>query len=336
MRLKDFVPMIVILIFFYGIALGLWKSTGEIFFLVNFTIIGTSLGLGMGLFPVLTKSKKQFARRLSQALVGGYMFFGLGCGFIAVLFGYIVPENMQIEGFWFLLLGGIFAGAVIHYFIAKIFGTVLLNRGWCGWACWTAAILDYLPWKRSTGRLDKKFGNIRYIHFFIITSLVFILFFGFDITEKNLGGYVLLENAKPIPELTVFESFIFIPQFILFILGNILYFGIGIGLAIALKDNRAFCKYVCPIVTFMKPGASTSVMKIGTQAEHCTQCGACEKLCPMDIQIRKYILEKKRVLSTECIICQNCVYACSNNVLSLSFGFDPKIDEKINYKNNKA
>ncbi len=38
-----------------------------------------------------------------------------------------------------------------------------------------------------------------------------------------------------------------------FIVGNVLYYAIGILLAFAWKDNRAFCKYICPITVFLKP-----------------------------------------------------------------------------------
>jgi ferredoxin-type protein NapH len=334
MRVKDFIPMIVILILFYGIAIGLWLSTNAIFYLANFIIIGTSLGLGMGLFPVLEKKKKQYARRLSQAMVGGYMFLGLGCGLIMVLFGYIVPENMQIEGFWFLLIGGIFQGAVLHYLIAKIFGTILFNRGWCGWACWTAAVLDYLPWKKSPGRLDKKYGFIRYIHFIIVTGIVLICIFGLNITYKSLSGYAILNGAKPWPGMPASHSILAIPQLWLFIIGNLLYYIVAFGLAIALKDNRAFCKYACPIVTFMKIGACSSITRIKSDPSLCNQCGICERNCPMDISIREYILAKKRVTSSECIVCQNCVHSCPNKALSLSVGFDPGFDEKLKKRKN--
>ncbi|TXT65396.1 MAG: putative electron transport protein YccM [Promethearchaeota archaeon] len=82
-----------------------------------------------------------------------------------MFFGYLSTENMQIEGFWFWLLAGLFAAGVMHYVIAKIIGPFLFNRGWCGWACWSAAVFDLLPWKKSPGR-RKKLGIIRYIHFF--------------------------------------------------------------------------------------------------------------------------------------------------------------------------
>ena len=165
LSVKDFLFFIIMIIVFYTIAITLWLTLDSIFYLVNFTIIGTSLALGLGLWPVLSKKKKHRSRKLSQALVGGYMFFGLGCGLIYIFFGYIQPENMQFEAFWFYLFSGIYGAAVLHYLIAKIIGPFLFNRGWCGWSCWTAAILDYLPWEKSPGRI-KKIGVLRYIHFY--------------------------------------------------------------------------------------------------------------------------------------------------------------------------
>ena len=38
-----------------------------------------------------------------------------------------------------------------------------------------------------------------------------------------------------------------------FIVGNIVYYIVGIVLTFAFKDNRAFCKYVCPVTVFLKP-----------------------------------------------------------------------------------
>lgn len=64
-----------------------------------------------------------------------------------VYLGLICQENMQIEGFWYYLFTGVFEAATIHYVVAKIFGPLLFGRGWCGYACWTAMVLDFLPYK---------------------------------------------------------------------------------------------------------------------------------------------------------------------------------------------
>lgn len=61
-----------------------------------------------------------------------------------VYLGFLCRENMQIEGFWYYLFLGVFEAATIHYVVAKIFGPLLFGRGWCGYACWTAMVLDLL------------------------------------------------------------------------------------------------------------------------------------------------------------------------------------------------
>lgn len=106
--------------------------------------------------------KYKYARRIVQLLVGLYMLIYLGL---------ICNENMQIEGFWYYLFTGVFEAATIHYAVAKIFGPLLFGIGWCGYACWTAMVLDFLPYK-SPSQPRKKLGWIRYITF--TASLVFV------------------------------------------------------------------------------------------------------------------------------------------------------------------
>ena len=68
-----------------------------------------------------------------------------------------------------------FEAAVIHYLVAKIAGPLFFGRGWCGYACWTAMILDLLPYKTPKNpRL--KIGFIRYIMFIISLTFVSLLF----------------------------------------------------------------------------------------------------------------------------------------------------------------
>jgi len=131
-KLSDFKLMFVMSAVFAAVGIGFWQVYGVIFYLYNFTIIGVSVALGMGLWPLLRRADKPWARRLSQVLVGGYLFLGLGMGLIYFPFGALMPENMQIEGFWFMIFAGIYQAAAIHYFVAKIVGPTIFNRGWCG------------------------------------------------------------------------------------------------------------------------------------------------------------------------------------------------------------
>jgi polyferredoxin len=184
--------------------------------------------------------------------------------------------------------------------IAKIIGPVLFGRLWCGWACWTVMILDLLPFTRPSGRLPGKWGWLRYVHFGLSLGLVLVLFFVFGFRDGATGRLAV----------------------IWFLIGNALYYAIGITLAYTLKDNRAFCKYVCPVSVPLKITSRFSMLKIKGDAAKCNDCGACVKLCPMDIRIPEYIKSGQRVLSTECSLCQTCTTVCAHDALKLSFGFD--------------
>ena len=193
-KIKDWKFFIIMITTFYSLAIILAITMNTIFYLYNFMIIGTAIACGLGLWPVVSKKNKRKARMVSQFLVGGYLFFGLGLGLIYIFWGYLQPENMQFAGFWFYSLAGIFGAASMHYAIAKIFGPLLFNRGWCGWACWTAAILDLLPWKKSPGR-KPKLGILRYVFFAVWTIILFILIYGFNYTLHSTTGIVNINSS---------------------------------------------------------------------------------------------------------------------------------------------
>lgn len=289
----------VMMVAFWVLALVLWRTTGQVFFIFNFGYIGMSVGVGMAVYALLPRQKKVIGRRLTLLLVGLYMF-----GLVGVIF----HENIQMEGFFLYLLAGVSAAATIHYMVAKIFGPLVMGRAWCGWACWTVMVLDLLPFTTSPGRLPGRWGWLRYAHFGVSLLLVLVLWFGLDYR---------LAYTDTVSNLAWMLG------------GNGLYFGSGIMLAYALKDNRAFCKYLCPITTVLKIGAHVSLLKIGGKAEQCTGCEACTHACPMDVHIPAYISAGKRVLSTECILCQACLNACPTKTLKITAGFDAAVREHL-------
>jgi len=265
---------ILILLIFEAVAVILWLTKNNLFYLFNFSYIGLSISLGLFLFI----AKYKHARRIVQLLVGGYML---------VYLGLFRRENMQIEGFWYYLFTGVFEAATIHYAVAKICGPLLFGRGWCGYACWTAMVLDFLPYKVPR-QPRKKLGWLRYVTF--AASLIFV-------TALFLAKVGNIERI----------------MFWAFIVGNILYYGIGIVLAFAFKDNRAFCKYICPITVFLKPMSYFSFVRIKCDTDKCVHCGKCQKACPMDVDVTDN--SRKRKNATECILCMECVKNCPKDAL---------------------
>ncbi|MFC1853053.1 4Fe-4S binding protein [candidate division CSSED10-310 bacterium] len=284
------IPIIIFLIFI-GIGFWRWSASGNTFYLLNFGYIGSAILVGGILSAVLKNKQKIHARRLTQFLIGAYML-----GFL----GLIAHENMQIEGFFFYFFSGIFGGATLHYIIAKIVGPVYFGRAWCGWACWTAMVLDYLPWKICKSERMNRAGLIRYIHFFFSFALVSYLFYviGFDAKE-----YKQVEIAW-------------------LLTGNAVYYILAIVLAFGFRDNRAFCKYVCPVPVTQKLTSGLAILKQEIDPEKCIECKICEEHCPMNIKLLSYAEKNQRVLSTECILCSTCDYVCEQDAIQTTSKFD--------------
>lgn len=274
--LKENWQIIVLWLIFELVACSLTFFTKNKFYLYNFSYIGTCLAVGVYLYV----HKVKYARNVVQFAVGTYML---------VYLGIICNENMQIEGFWYYLFLGVFEAAVIHYLVAKILGPLFFGRGWCGYACWTGMVLDLLPYKVHKGE-RKNIGFIRYIVF--ILSLVFV-------------STLFLLNVKNINKI----------MFWAFVIGNAIYYILGILLAVILKDNRAFCKYICPITVFLKPASKYSVLRIKCDTEKCVKCNKCKNNCPMDVDMTDN--SRKRKNGTECILCMNCIDKCPKKALHL-------------------
>ncbi len=162
-------------------------------------------------------------------------------------------------------------------------------------------VLDLLPYRVvRAGRQPGRWGWARYAHFLASLALVLALWysFGYRAGDADAAGLYWLLG------------------------GNGLYYGSAIGLALVLRDNRAFCKYLCPIPVLQKLTSRFALLKVGGQAQACNDCGACGRACPMDIRVNEYIRSGRRVGSTECILCQTCINACPKGILKVSTGLD--------------
>lgn len=275
MECKKYLPSLLFFLLFEIIAFTLYLTTNNLFYLINFTYIGSCLALGTALFT----AGKKYARHFVQLAVGSYMLIYLGL---------ISQENMQIEGFWYYLFLGTFEAATIHYAVAKIFGPLLFGRGWCGYACWTAMVLDFLPFKKPLKPRIEKLGLLRYLTFTFSLLLVITLF---------------LFKVAHLEKIMLY----------LFIIGNILYYLSGIILAYIFKDNRAFCKYLCPVTIFLKPMSYFSLLRVHFDKTKCIGCKKCLKVCPMNVEVNND--SRKRKNATECILCYECVKACPTKAL---------------------
>ena len=106
--IKNNYKAIIIWLFFELVAVILYLTTKNLFYLLNFSYIGTCITVGSYLYM----NNIKYARNVVQFAVGLYMLIYLGI---------ISNENMQIEGFWYYLFLGVFLGIIVY--------TMLFSRG---------------------------------------------------------------------------------------------------------------------------------------------------------------------------------------------------------------
>jgi polyferredoxin len=283
-------PAFYVLFYFLACATATLLAGGEVAPAGFLVAVGVFVTTGCLIQARARTSRKALGRRLSVALVGLSLFLGPG------IFG---RQSFQLEGFLFYAFAGIAGGVVVHYLVAKLVGPLFIGRAWCAWGCWIWMVFDYLPWKRSPGRRPG-LAWIRQAHFALslglVATLVFVVRYDHGFTWQTTDGLLW------------------------FVAGCAAYYAVGIALAAALKDNRAFCKYVCPVTVFLRMGSRLSLLRVAGTRELCTECGACEQICPMDVKVTQFVTSGRRVSDPECTLCQRCVAACAGGHLRLSLG----------------
>jgi len=289
MKFRHFIPLLI------GFAVGLMLRffVGWWGFLLIFPWIGGWITIG-SLISIKRKGKaKDLGRRISILMISPVFLIFLGV---------LQRENLQIEETVFYILlfitSGVFTRVLIHFAVAKIIGPFIWGRGFCGWACWTAAFLEWLPVKENRP-VPVKYTHIRYLAF-VISILIPVMFvvLGYDWFSNHIyEDGKLIQMGKP-------------GALVWFLAGNGIYYLIAILLAFKFKKKRAFCKIVCPVSLVMKAQTTIALVKRTPSGKECISCRVCNINCPMDVDVMSYISAGKKVNSSECILCGKCRNVC--------------------------
>ena len=276
MKMKKLLPLLIILTLFETVAVTLWLTKSNIFYLFNFSYIGLSISLGIYLYM----RNYRHARRVVQLLVGSYMlvYLGLICGMI-----------VQIEGFSGITCSPAFLRRLPYIMRSRRFSDRLclgadgagMPAGplWCSIFC------------RTRRRKDRAGGSGGYsvYHICRVTDIRFrsLSREGREYRADNVHRvhrreYRLLRRRDR-SRLRVSRQ----PRL----------------LQIYLPDNR-FSEVDEPF---------RAVPRQVRQVEVCFSCGKCRKVCPMDVDPTDNTGNRKN--GTECILCMECVKNCPKKAL---------------------
>jgi ferredoxin-type protein NapH len=268
----------------FGIGLAvaalLWATIGWWGFWLIFPWIGAGITLGLLLVLNRTGEQKDLGRRISILLAAPVFLVFLGA---------VERENLQLKETVFFAAAGVFSRVLIHYAVAKVFGPLLWGRGFCGWACWTAAVLDWLP-IQGNRPVPRKYTFLRFPALAVSIALPFAcIAAGYDYRRLHVD-----------------ESLGSLHQLIWFAAGNGAYYTAAVSLAFGLGKKRAS----------LAPAARLALLRRKPSGAACDGCGACNGHCPMDVDVAAAIRSGRAVASTECIYCGLCTAVCPRGAIA--------------------
>jgi Pyruvate/2-oxoacid:ferredoxin oxidoreductase delta subunit len=94
--------------------------------------------------------------------------------------------------------------------------------------------------------------------------------------------------------------------------------GVGLGilavfLVLMWLSSRPFCRLFCPLGAIYALTARLSVVGMKINRQQCIDCELCDKVCPMDLDVRN------EIGGMECIACGDCMKVCPKSGISRTF-----------------
>jgi ferredoxin-type protein NapH len=252
---------------------------------------GLSLGPFLAGYAFARDDRKQWWRWL--VLAAG----GLGI----LMFSLVDAVNLDLDGFFELLILGTVGPAIGHTMVTTIVGPVIFGRTLCGWGCWRAMVLERLPVGKGSGRRKGVWVWTPLVGVAVSLAAAVLFALVLDFQPGGARGHMRGNSIWTVAA------------------GVAVYYAAAIVLALALHDQRAFCKYLCPTGCILRWTSRPALLHVSARAEACNGCEACAEVCPMDIPVAARVRMGTRIGKGDCILCQRCVVSCPTGALRTTF-----------------
>ena len=198
-----------------------------------------------------------------------------------------------------------------------VFVGALIGRFVCGWLCPFGLIQDLLhkipfPKKIKTFRGDRLLRKLKYV----VLAVFVILLPLFLVDIMGQGAPYFCKLICPAGTLEGGLPLVLLNKSMRSAIGwlyawkNVL---LAVTVFLSILIYRPFCKYICPLGAIYSGFNPISVFKYRIDDSKCTHCGACEKICKMQID------PSKTPNHPECIRCGQCKKICPTGALSSGF-----------------
>lgn len=194
-----------------------------------------------------------------------------------------------------------------------LFFGALFGRFVCGWLCPFGLIQDLLYKIPFVKKLRKLPGDrwLRLLKYVILAGFVIVL----PLIVLDIVGQGQPWFCKYIcPSGTLFAGIPLVAsnpalQSALGWLFNWKVTVLVVLLLLSVAVYRPFCRYLCPLGAIYGLFNPVALYRFRIDAQKCTQCGACQRACPMGIPVQS------APNSPECIRCGKCKAACPHGAI---------------------
>ncbi|MAI66933.1 MAG: hypothetical protein CMJ26_03530 [Phycisphaerae bacterium] len=268
--------------------------------------------------PVLKRRKHSKPRWVVLYAVQGLILVHIAVWLLSKKFGWFGGETLTpiepSEGMEFVKNGVVNAGAI--FFALALLSTFIFGRWFCGWGCHIVLLQDICFWMmRKIGVRPKPF-RARWLMWFPLGLAVYMyiwpLFYRIalapwlqpDLRWPEITTHLLTEDYW-----SSFVSPLLAIPFLL-ICGFATVYVLG---------AKGFCTYGCPYGGFFAPLDAISPMRVRVN-DSCQKCGKCTAACTSNVRVHEEVDLYGMVIDTGCMKIMDCIDACPNEALSISFG----------------
>lgn len=192
----------------------------------------------------------------------------------------------------------------------------LFGRFICGWLCPFGLIQDLL-YKIPFFKKLKKLPGDKYLKWlkYLILIVFVILLPLFAVDAFGQGSPWFCEYICPSGTLGAGVPLTVLNEGLRNIIGWLYTWKVAILIVIiflSILVYRPFCRYLCPLGAIYGLFNPISLYRYKVDNTKCTNCGACQKTCKIDIKTFK------NPNSMECIRCGDCIKACPHSAIKKS------------------
>ena len=191
--------------------------------------------------------------------------------------------------------------------MAKVLGflffmvlAVVGNKLICGWGCPFGALQELiysLPLLRRLKRRKVPFRVANTIRGSLFVVMLLVLF-GIVGGRK---GLVIYHYVNPF---NLFNLDLGLPSVAAMV---------GVALLLGFAVYRPFCQFVCPFGFLSWLAERLSLVRVHINRERCTECGACDRACPLQAAGDRV---EGRMFPADCFSCARCLNACPYDAIS--------------------